>query len=184
MNTRLVRLVLAVTALGISAGRGVSEDAKRRDRELPRFHEVAPGIYRGGQPKPGGFDLLKQKGIKTIINLRDEHDEKQQVEAMGFKYVYLPMDARDKISASDIAIFLKTVTDPAHQPVFIHCRRGADRTGFMVGLYRVAMQGWSAEKAYREAREIGMRWWYRGLRRQLFEYAGKFGRAEASSHRK
>lgn len=184
MKTRLVRCLLALVALGFWTGRGSCDAAEGQKKELPRFHEVAPGIYRGGQPKPGGFDLLKQKGVKTIINLRNEHDERQQVEALGFKYVYLPMDVRDEISAGDIATFLQTVTDPAQQPVFIHCQRGADRTGLMVGLYRVAKQGWSAEQAYREARKIGMRWWWRGLKRQLFEYAGKLSEAEGGSHGK
>ena len=43
----------------------------------------------------------------------------------------------------------------------------------MVGLYRILKQGWGAPQAYDEAREIGMRWWYRGLKRQLYEHAEK-----------
>jgi protein tyrosine/serine phosphatase len=54
--------------------------------------------------------------------------------------------------------------------VFVHCRRGADRTGALVGFYRIARNGWSAERAYDEARAIGMRSWYTGLRRQIEEF--------------
>jgi hypothetical protein len=40
-----------------------------------------------------------------------------------------------------------------------------------VGFYRIAKHGWDAARAYEEAREIGMRSWYKGLRRQLLEFA-------------
>ena len=36
------------------------------------------------------------------------------------------------------------------QPVFVHCQRGADRTGLAVAVYRVAVEGWSKEKAIEE----------------------------------
>ena len=150
-------------------------------RSVPRFHRVAPGIYRGGQPEPEGFKWLKQQGIKTIINLRREHDEREEIEALGLNYVYLPMDAREEVPMSTLHAFLSTLTNPALQPVFIHCRRGADRTGFMVAIYRVAEEGWSAKRAYSEARDNGLRWWYRGLKRQLYEYAEKIKSGERES---
>ena len=164
-------LAVAILAAGIHSAFGADNPAA--PKSLPRFHQVAPGVYRGGQPKEGGYEWLKQRGVKTIINLRDERDERKHVESLGFNYVYLPMDARDEISPSAIQTFLETVSDPARQPVFVHCHRGADRTGFMVGVYRIAKQGWTPEQAYDEARDIGMRWWYRGLKRQLFEFAAK-----------
>jgi tyrosine-protein phosphatase SIW14 len=151
---------------------------------LPRFFEVAPGIYRGGQPEDGGYAWLKQRGVKTIINLRRECDERQTVESMGFQHIYLPLDATEEIPLDAIQTVLKTVSDPARQPVFVHCQRGADRTGFMIGIYRIARQGWSTDRAYNEAREIGMRWWYLGLRRQLFEFAEESHPAAGESSRK
>ena len=173
MGMKISRCLLAFTALGFLGVRGVCEDTAQPEKVLPRFHEVAPGIYRGGQPTRVGFDLLKQRGVRTIINLRREKDEKELVEGLGLKYVYIPLDTRDEVSANAIKTFLTTVSDPASQPVFVHCHRGADRTGLMVGLYRIAQQGWSAQQAYDEARGVGMRWWYRGLKRQLYEFAEK-----------
>ena len=32
----------------------------------------------------------------------------------------------------------------------MHCQHGADRTGAMSALYRIAVQGWSKEEAIRE----------------------------------
>jgi len=168
-----VRWLLAVAILSAGIHGAFGADDPEAPKSIPRFLQVAPGIYRGGQPQDGGYEWLKQHGVKTIINLRSERDERTQVEALGLNYVYLPMDALGEIPPNAIQTFLDTVSDPARQPVFIHCHRGADRTGFMVGVFRIAKQGWSPEQAYEEARDIGMRWWYRGLKRQLFEFAAK-----------
>lgn len=124
-----IRWFLAATILWAGVHGAFGADNPAAPKSLPRFHQVAPGVYRGGQPKDGGYEWLKQRGVKTIINLRSERDERKRVESLGFNYVYLPMDARDEISPGAIQIFLDTVSDPARQPVFIHCRRGADRTG-------------------------------------------------------
>ena len=47
--------------------------------------EVAPGLYRGGQPSAEGIAWLKSKGVKTVLNLRHYHgdSEKQLVESVG-----------------------------------------------------------------------------------------------------
>jgi hypothetical protein len=42
----------------------------------------------------------------------------------------------------------------------------------MVAFYRIARQGWEAEKAAKEARDIGMRSWYRGLQAQIKAFNG------------
>src|SRR5262244_4131259 len=56
--------------------------------DIPRFGILAEGLYRGGQPTQKGFQFLKQKGIKTIINLRAEDNSEQAlVEKLGMKYI-------------------------------------------------------------------------------------------------
>jgi len=161
----LVTLALAV--------RGAGEDVEVVNAAVPRFRQVTPGLYRGGQPSPAGFEFLKWRGIKAVINLRAEHDERETVQKLGMKYFYFPMNARDRIPDATIEAFFAAVNNPENHPVFVHCRRGADRTGFMMGLYRIAHQGWDGQAAYREARALGMRWWYRGLKKQLYDYAGR-----------
>jgi protein tyrosine/serine phosphatase len=54
--------------------------------------------------------------------------------------------------------------------VFVHCHRGADRTGALVSFYRIVRHNWDSVRAYAEARQIGMRSWYTGLRRQIEEF--------------
>jgi tyrosine-protein phosphatase SIW14 len=141
--------------------------------DIPRFLMVADGLYRGGQPSEKGFELLKQHGIKTIVNLRMEHDEAEIVQKYGMNYVQIPLDEVrpwTQIPEAAVAKYFEVVNNPANYPIFFHCQRGADRTGAMAAFYRIAIQGWDAKKAYTEARDIGMRWWFPGLRAQLYDF--------------
>ena len=141
-------------------------------REIPRFQMIASGLYRGGQPARPGFDYLRKSGIKTVINLRMENDEEAVVKALGMNYVHIPVTIKpwSKIPEAAIRRYFEVVNDAANYPIFFHCRRGADRTGAMAGFYRIAVQGWEPEKVYSEARNIGMRWWFRGLKGQLYGF--------------
>jgi protein tyrosine/serine phosphatase len=141
--------------------------------EIPRFFTVAEGLYRGGQPTEKGFELLKRRGIKTVINLRLEHDEAEIVQKYGMNYVQIPIEEVrpwTQIPEAAVAKYFEIVNNPANYPIFFHCQRGADRTGAMAAFYRMAVQGWNAMQAYSEARNIGMRWWYPALRAQLFDF--------------
>jgi len=144
-------------------------DAGPAARNIPRFIKVADELYRGGQPAGDGFEFLKAKGIKTVINLRTDDKEGEKVRGLGMNYIHIPVRLFiwSKIPREAIEKFFEIVRNPANHPIFIHCRRGADRTGAMVGFYRVSLQGWEGKEAYREAREIGMRWWYPAIKRQI-----------------
>lgn len=131
------------------------------------------GLYRGGQPDKKGFEFLKQQGVKTVINLQKENDEETTVRQLGMNYVQIAIDdprPSSRIPDPAIAKYFEIVNNPANYPIFFHCRRGADRTGAMAALYRIANQGWDAKKAYDEARDIGLRWWYMAIKKQVMEY--------------
>jgi tyrosine-protein phosphatase SIW14 len=139
---------------------------------IPRFQKVAEGLYRGGQPDRAGFDFLKQQGVQTVVNFKEENDEEAIVRALGMNYIHIPMRVTvwSRISDASIRRYFEIFNNPANFPVFVHCERGADRTGAMVGFYRIAVQGWDGTRAFKEAREIGMRWWYAGLKQQLYNF--------------
>lgn len=136
-------------------------------KDVPRFRQLAQGLYRGGQPKNGAFAALQRLGIKTVINFREENDEKALVESLGMKSIHIPLSASAGVPDTAIRRFFDIVRDPSAYPIFIHCRRGADRTGAMAGFYRVEFQGWQGKTAAKEARDIGMRWWWRNLKSQI-----------------
>lgn len=141
-----------------------------------RFQQVDTGLYRGGQPNAAGFAELARLGIKTVINLRRNSEEQHIVESLGMRYVDLsaslhPFGVGGGLDAAVVERFFQIVGDPASGPVFVHCRRGADRTGTIVAMYRIARQGWNVGDAYREARSLGMRWWHYSVKGFLEEFA-------------
>ena len=50
----------------------------------------------------------------------------------------------------EVIRFIQIVTDSNSAPVFVHCQHGADRTGLMCAIYRIAVQGWSKDEAIAE----------------------------------
>src|SRR5216684_1286275 len=97
------------------------------------FHQVNSQVYRGAQPSKEGFANLAKLGITTVIDLREAGDrsieESQIVKAAGMRYISVPMKGLSAPSPADVDKVLNVLNDPTAGPVFVHCRRGADRTG-------------------------------------------------------
>ena len=68
--------------------------------------------------------------------------------------------------------FEGSVTDPANGKVYVHCAGGRHRTGATIAVYRMAIQGWSADAAYREmkAYDYYSRWGHGGYKDYVFQY--------------
>lgn len=133
------------------------------DRETVRLHGlpglsnvglVAPGIFRGAQPRSEGFETLRTMGIRTVINLRPGRDERAKVEAAGMKLIHIPMKAED-VKSEAVRKVLSAMTDPANQPVFVHCKRGKHRAGVVTAVFRMEKEGWSRKEAKAEMRVFG-----------------------------
>ncbi|MHC4292900.1 MAG: dual specificity protein phosphatase family protein, partial [Planctomycetota bacterium] len=129
---------------------------------LENFHKVSEVLCRGAQPSREGFGILKKLGIKTIVNLRSFHSDRNKMAGRDFVYEHIYMKSwhpEDK----EVVRFLEIVTDKSKQPVFVHCQHGADRTGTMCAVYRIIIQGWSKEEAVDEMTKGGFHfhsvWW-------------------------
>lgn len=121
---------------------------------VPNLHAVSPQLYRSAQPTAQGMQNLKQMGVATVVCLRSFHSDQDEIgetELMLEQIDLRPWHPGRK----DIARFLRIVTDPARTPVLVHCQFGADRTGTLCALYRVAVQDWSKEEAIREMTQGG-----------------------------
>jgi protein tyrosine phosphatase (PTP) superfamily phosphohydrolase (DUF442 family) len=136
---------------------------------LRNFGTVSDQLYRGAQPNQAGFDELKRRRIDIVVNLRDEdgriHRERELVEARGMQYVSIPWRGWDEPNVSQVAQFLSLLRDNPGRRVFVHCARGAERTGVMVASYRISRDHWTPEQAVAEMRAFGFRSRFRHLRR-------------------
>ncbi len=121
---------------------------------LPNLHRVSDSLYRSAQPTAEGMREARALGIKTVVNLRSLHSDRGALAGTGLGYVHLHVKAWHP-EVEDVIAFLKVVTDPARTPVLVHCQHGADRTGLMVAVYRVVVQGWRVEEAIAEMKGGG-----------------------------
>ena len=59
---------------------------------------------------------------------------------------------------------------PENQPLFVHCRLGADRTGLIIAVYRIVHDGWTSERAKAEAKHYGMHPWEMGMKSYIHDF--------------
>lgn len=123
---------------------------------LNNVGRVAPGIVRGAQPEKGGLETLRKMGVRTVIDLRKEYDQRAQVEAAGMRYVHIPMVEGD-VDPKAVREALSALGDVGCQPVYIHCAGGRGRTGTVVAAYRMEMQTWSLRDAKAEMQLFGVK---------------------------
>jgi protein tyrosine phosphatase (PTP) superfamily phosphohydrolase (DUF442 family) len=136
---------------------------KSMRKNLPNFGEATTTLYRGGQPSKSGFRTLARMGINIVVDLRGSRDsERKIVRHLGMQYVPLPWHCwfpKDKTFAQ----FLTLLRKNPGKKIFVHCRLGDDRTGMMIASYRMAEEGWSAEKAEKEMEKFGFSFAHRRL---------------------
>lgn len=167
-------LVIAVTLVFLEADTPAQESTAKY-KELPNFHQVNAQLYRGGQPRRGGVARLAQLGIRTVIDLRDDDDEQARAEerearAAGLNYFNVPLDTVGRPSDAEVERVLAIINAPQSQPVFVHCKRGKERTGTIIAIYRITHDGWTSEAAQREADRYGMLFLRFDLRDYIRDY--------------
>jgi hypothetical protein len=143
--------------------------------------EVAPGIYRGPAPEsPADYRQLRDLGVRTVLDIRkfrrrklDEHG--RCVRAHGMSYLRVPIGFYPNRDCSpDRAV--RVLASAERYPIYIHCELGRDRSGLVIGLFRIRYQGWSVSGAYAEMQQFGFNERLRGLDRYFWQHARRGGR--------
>ncbi len=156
---------------------------KVSEKDLPNFAQVKEKFYRGGQPSEDGVKELAKMGVKTIIDLRgeDKLSEKEAVWAKnaGVKFVSVNLSNWFKPKTADIEEIIKQIDAAENQPVFVHCKRGADRTGTVVAIYRISHDNYTAKKATDEAKKYDFGWWQFWMKDYINDYYKDFLKTKA-----
>jgi protein tyrosine phosphatase (PTP) superfamily phosphohydrolase (DUF442 family) len=126
---------------------------------LPNLYKVSDDLYRGALPTTEGLEELKKLGVHTVIDLRESDGDQAKMAELGLTYQHIPMTALH-VKDENVVQFLRIAGAPDHAPMFVHCQRGADRTGLMCAVYRIAFQGWTKEQALAEMTQGGFRFNY------------------------
>ena len=123
-------------------------------RGVTNFAKVSPALWRGSQPTAEGFRNLENAGVKTVINLRHDHDDAELLAGTKLRYIWIPTRPWNP-REDDLVPFFRVMQDPENWPIFVHCWKGDDRAGFNVAAYRIVVEGWSPDDAIREMFQFG-----------------------------
>lgn len=162
MKNRIERFLSAALLCAVSASfsacGGVPAKASPND-PAGNFSQVTPNLYRGGRPDAAGIDVLKQMGVRTIIDLENDDQavatEQTWAQNDGLNFIHEPMNGIETPRDAEVDDILSKLSDPTLQPIFVHCMQGHDRTGLIVALYRVFAQGWTPKDAHDEMMALG-----------------------------
>ena len=147
------RLSIAILVIGLPVFAGSVPGIKN-------FDQVDAHVYRGGQPTDEGLQYLAKLGVRTIVDLREPGDrakaEERVVTGAGMKYVNVPMTGLTPPTDSETARILAILEDNTAGPVFVHCLRGADRTGAVIAAYHISHDKWDNARALKDAKAHSM----------------------------
>jgi protein tyrosine/serine phosphatase len=160
---RLFSLALAVAVVA-ALGRIYLVNI-RPNLVLKRFGVVDPQkVYRSGQLTVAGFNELHEKyGIKTIIDLGStihsdpvgERRNQRTADALGIKRYVMYLYGDSTGNPNYYIQALRLASDPANQPVLVHCGAGTERTGLFSLLYRAEHLHVPVEEGFKEAQAYG-----------------------------
>jgi protein tyrosine/serine phosphatase len=128
-------------------------------------HIITPRIWRSAQPTPADLRREKARGLKTVICLRSGPAlgswplEREACEMLGLDLHRVNIRGREAPRKSDLLALLDLFA-AIQYPVLVHCKSGADRTGFITAVYLMAIEGRAPEEAAAQ-----LSWRYGHLRR-------------------
>lgn len=103
-------------------------------------HWISEELVRANQPWPFQIKAWKEKGIRTIVNLRGGFDasfhalEKDACERYGIQLVDFTITSREVPSRARV-LGAKSLFEDLQYPAMMHCKSGADRAGIMSVFY-------------------------------------------------
>ena len=152
---KISAVITIVLAIGTAAVAKRHSDPAFSNINIRNFGKMDNRLYRGAQPNESDYKDLKTLGVKTVVDLTDSPKsyEKRDVEALGMRYVNIPMSDSSYPKQDSVDAFLKLVNDSATGTMFVHCAGGRHRTGVMGAVYRFNVNHWSLDQAYTEMKD-------------------------------
>lgn len=155
----LVTIVTCCASLTAFAGAGPKQEPAQINAPVTveNFGKVNDHIYRGAQPTSDSYRQLAAIGVKTVLDLRGDskRDSKILAEEAGLHYINLPLADKRYPQPDAAQRFLEIVNDQSIWPVYVHCAGGRHRTGAMIAVYRITIDGWDVDRAYQEMKDYG-----------------------------
>lgn len=177
MRSTLMAASLLLAFAGLSNAQVSKTSEAFPNVKIKNFGQMDENYFRGGQPKKDQYGELKQLGVTTIIDLRNDPTsyERATAEALGMKYINIPMDDAEYPSDATINQFLKEINDPANGKMYVHCKGGKHRAGVTGAVYRMTKYGWNYDQAFAEMErfKFDTSWGRKVMKTFVKDYAAK-----------
>lgn len=157
---------LIVTGYFVAAGAlltpiGAQEVTKENVDGIVNLRRLETTVACSGSIKPGSISNIKKMGFASIINLREPtepganlEEEQAAAKSAGIRYYSIPFNGNSPDPAA-VDQFLQAITQNGSEPAFIHCS-GGGRAATMWFIKRMAVDHWDADRAAKEATDLGM----------------------------
>lgn len=177
MNRYLVIVVLSTVVLLSCKTTKQNLDLDRNPKwgkaveasSLKNMYKIDDGVYRSGQPSREDFTLLYRWGITEVLNLRNYYTDKDERDTVNIILYNVKMAAH-RINEKDVIQALRLIKNRKGS-ILIHCKHGSDRTGLVVAMYRIIVQGWSREEAINEMKLGG--YGFHGIYKNIIRFINK-----------
>ena len=178
-------LFAAFSFLFTLSATAVAQETQTSNVSIKNFGQMDERFFRGGQPKEEEYKALAAIGINTVIDLRNDPKDyaKTSAEALGMRYVNIPMSDKQYPVTAKIEEFLKLVEDTTTGKFYVHCAGGRHRTGVMGAVYRFNHYGWDYDRAYAEMKKFDFytRWGHGDLKKFIQDYAASFNSSKTAA---
>jgi protein tyrosine phosphatase (PTP) superfamily phosphohydrolase (DUF442 family) len=114
-----------------------------------------------GHPSAQAYAKAAANGFRSVLTLRSDADGVDRLAerfmAEQNKLLYFNIPAGSKLpSGGHVDEFLRLARDPANHPMLINCAF-AERVAPFMMIFRIVEQGWSQERALKEATGSGLK---------------------------
>jgi uncharacterized protein (TIGR01244 family) len=140
--------------------------------------EVAPGVWRSNQPTAARLRRLRARGLCTVISLRGDGRAPHQAllregcAAAGLRLIPVALNARRAPTREQVAALFAAFR-AAERPLLLHCKSGADRTGFAAALWLLrAGAPLATARAQLAPRFLHFRWTRAGVLDRVLDLYG------------
>jgi tyrosine-protein phosphatase SIW14 len=180
-----VALALALSAVTASTAQEATASKEFSNIKIGNFGKMDDRLYRGAQPEKEDYASLAALGVKTIVDLRNDPTEyeKGEAEAVGMKYVNIPMSGWKYANDEDVEKFMSLMNDPESGIVYVHCKAGKHRTGLVGAVYRFNKYGWNYDQAYKEMKRFNYSSWpvHFNIKSYVKNYSERFEKTRAAA---
>jgi hypothetical protein len=184
----IARLWAALLALFSNLACSANVPAPAKIPNLSNLYQVKPGLWRSGQPTTAEqWAQLKAMGVRRVIKLNfgtEGSDDGARAAGLIVHELSIQPDGDTDIFDAIGNVFQRP--DPARLAeaqsilgldwvrggILVHCTHGQDRTGFVLGQYRVLVDGWSKSRAYGEMLQYGFHPLLHGLQEAWEDWKG------------